>query len=236
MRLQPQRDPSANATGPATTGVPLISLGGTPAAEDNDSSTTAMHASFLRLQALLASRLPCDHHAVHAALIKLPDVRCVEKLSLLMLTLPAIGRLDDAIEMLLSTLLLSKGKTPAVEPAIAADIIVSYARHTCRGVLDWEVVCTALLRKLGPNVLNVDPNSSASGSDAHAAPVTPEIARHYLTVYNLLLEHLVVSLSPEQFVSLLPANGSTRFFLPVSIAGVCLLFLILIRTFAFSID
>jgi hypothetical protein len=141
--------------------------------------------------------------------LQLPD-SSPEKLSLLLLTLPSLGRLKEAVERLLRS-------------AQHASVLLAFAGHSCTQLADWEVVCNCVLRKLAPaSVLTSasDSKSDASAqSEAEAESDAESGAKPYSRVYHALLEHLVATLPPEQFLTLLPANGSSRFYLPVLAAA-----------------
>jgi len=134
--------------------------------------------------------------------MKLAD-DCPEKLSLLLLTLPAMTRLHEAVEMLL--------QNPRY-----VHVLVPYAKHICgRRLPDWQTVCDAVLRRL--STATVAPASTDARTDPRTGSAAVGVGasqRQCLRVYNALLEHLVVALDPYQFLSLLPDDGSARFFLP----------------------
>jgi len=74
------------------------------------------------------------------------------------------------------------------------ELVIDYSKEYCRGVSDWNFVLNTVLNQI----------------IAHSGQLKSQL----FTVYEDLLTHLALEMEPEDFLQILPDDGSISFFLP----------------------
>eukprot|EP00039_Didymoeca_costata_P001034 m.49128 g.49128 ORF g.49128 m.49128 type:complete len:1191 (+) comp10599_c0_seq1:214-3786(+) len=188
-----------------------------PPFNDNPPRISKLAAATLRrLQGVIFQNVSSENaEAIYNIVIKSKETNFPGKLSLELLCLPAMGRVDEGQRMLLR-----------VYPAALLGYSQSFLPKD--DIERWKSLQWSLLALVQSRISDIDLPSVSLEEDGDTGEVmsSAEITRNkpmlnnsisddvYLETYKSMLNHVATITDPTTFLSMLPLNGKVAFFLP----------------------